>query len=178
MVEQLLSANANVNVEDSHGRTLLFHASSEGHVAIVKLLLYVPGTHIEHKCLSYNMGRKTRDMTALLVAASKGQDDIVELLLQEVADIDAKDAWKDAWNNTPLSLAARGEEAIVKLLLNTRRVNVDTKNEYGQTPLFQAIAYGQERIFDILLQGGADIQASLDGFTVLMTACTESVRIL
>ena len=55
-----------------------------------------------------------------------------------------------------------GHEAIVKLLLEIDKVEVDSKNKYGQTSLWSAAEYGHEAIVKLLLEKGAEkLQQSL-----------------
>jgi ankyrin repeat protein len=61
---------------------------------------------------------------------------------------------------TPLSYAAaRGQEALVKLLLR-RDVNADSKNKNGLTPLWIAAAQGHEAVVKLLLNR-SDVKADL-----------------
>jgi ankyrin repeat protein len=59
--------------------------------------------------------------------------------------VDLKDS---THGRTPLSwAAARGHEAVVKLLLETGKVDVDLKdNDYGLTPLSLAVHCGHEAV--------------------------------
>jgi ankyrin repeat protein len=51
----------------------------------------------------------------------------------------------DSTGRTPLSWAAgKGQAATVKLLLDTKQVDVDSKDSYGRTPLSWAALYGHE----------------------------------
>ncbi|PNP75038.1 hypothetical protein FNYG_11620 [Fusarium nygamai] len=83
----------------------------------------------------------------LLMAARKGHEAAVRLLLKKGTDIESKD------NNgrTPLLwAAASGHESIVKLLLE-KGANVDAKDKDGQTPLSSAAENGHEAISQLLL---------------------------
>ncbi|KAH0538836.1 hypothetical protein FGG08_004612 [Glutinoglossum americanum] len=87
----------------------------------------------------------------LCLASALGLNRAVEMLLHE------QDSTGIALENkvdTPLSWAAEnGHEAIVKLLLATGKVDVDSKdNYYGQTPLSWAAENGHEAIVKLLRQ--------------------------
>jgi ankyrin repeat protein len=73
--------------------------------------------------------------------------------------IDLKDT---KYGQTPLSWAARyGHEAVVRLLLDTGKVDVDAKDtKYSRTPLSWAVLYGHEAMVRLLLNTGkVDIDA-------------------
>src|SRR5438045_5390865 len=70
--------------------------------------------------------------TPLSWAADKGHVDVVKLLLNANANIEAADKYV----RTPLSWAAeKGHVDVVKLLLNANANIEATDNEYGRTPL-------------------------------------------
>jgi ankyrin repeat protein len=55
------------------------------------------------------------------------------------------------YGRTPLSRAAgNGNEAVVKLLLDTGKVDVDSMDTYGQTPLSRAAKSGHEAVVKLL----------------------------
>ncbi|KAI7227089.1 hypothetical protein KC330_g8551, partial [Hortaea werneckii] len=59
---------------------------------------------------------------------------------------------RDSRGMTPLSYAAQyGHKAVVKLLLNTKQVEVDSKDNNGRTPLSWAAEYGHEAVVKLLL---------------------------
>ncbi|KAI7204219.1 hypothetical protein KC316_g1793 [Hortaea werneckii] len=59
---------------------------------------------------------------------------------------------RDSRGMTPLSYAAQyGHKAVVRLLLDTKQVKVDSKDHYGQTPLSQAVDGGHEAVVKLLL---------------------------
>lgn len=93
--------------------------------------------------------------TALHVALSQGtQDtDIVELLLDHGANVNAQ----DANGNTPLFYAARNAE-LAKLLL-ARGAHVNTGDIRGSTSLHSAVWADNVAVIRLLLAHGADIDA-------------------
>ncbi|KFY02836.1 hypothetical protein V490_00384, partial [Pseudogymnoascus sp. VKM F-3557] len=62
-------------------------------------------------------------------------------------------------DRTPLLLAARdGHEAIVKSLLNSDIVNIDSKDSHGRTPLSWAAEDGHEGVVKLRLDKGAKLE--------------------
>ncbi|WAO96059.1 Hypothetical protein NCS54_01372000 [Fusarium falciforme] len=93
--------------------------------------------------------------TPLLLAAEKGHEAVVRLLLDRGAHTEA--AYNDS--RTPLSQAAEnGREAVVRLLLD-RGAHIEAVDNYGRTPLWWAAAEGHEAIVRLLLDRGAHIEA-------------------
>ncbi|KAH7114026.1 hypothetical protein EDB81DRAFT_597857, partial [Dactylonectria macrodidyma] len=63
----------------------------------------------------------------------------------------------------PLSHAAtERHESIIKLLLDSGKVNIDSRDNHGRTPLFRAAAWGHEAMVRLLLDSGkVDIEYSI-----------------
>ena len=106
----------------------------------------------------------------LRTAARNGFAMAVEVLLIAGADVNAKD---EAGWMTPLSGAAEGgHEAVVGLLLETGKVDVDSKDRYGRTPLWGAAEGWHEAVVKLLLETGkVDVDSKgQDGRTPLLGA--------
>lgn len=69
-------------------------------------------------------------------------------------------------------IAVEYDEAIVKLLLDTGKVDVDARDtKYGRTPLFLAVKEGYDAIVRLLFEYGADMEGTSDtGWTALQLA--------
>ncbi|KAH6844764.1 ankyrin repeat protein [Chaetomium sp. MPI-CAGE-AT-0009] len=90
-------------------------------------------------------------MQGLHVAAYFGISEAVETLLQSSDNNDMKDSWRQ----TPLLWAAEnGHEAVVKMLLDTGKVDINSKDIFGWTPLSLAAMYGHEAVVKMLLDTG------------------------
>ena len=86
------------------------------------------------------------------VGAVQGHKDVVEVLLANGADVNAK----DSGGFTPLYMAARfGRTDLVELLLG-RNANVDAQDNDGQTPLFAAAEAGNDATVELLLAHNAE----------------------
>lgn len=94
--------------------------------------------------------------TALLRAASTGQEVMVRLLIENGADIEAR----SPNNGTPLICAAEGNyETVVEFLL-VNGANVNAGDEFEWKPLHRAMVNrGAEGLAQVLLIHGADLNA-------------------
>jgi ankyrin repeat protein len=88
--------------------------------------------------------------TPLHLASALGLDTAVELFIRDLgineADFDGSEL------DTALWLAARfGHDAVVKLLLATKNVDVNVQCQYDETPLSKAAFYGHGAVVELLL---------------------------
>ncbi|XP_033613197.1 ankyrin repeat domain-containing protein 29 isoform X5 [Fukomys damarensis] len=108
---------------------------------------------------------------------------ITDLSCRVVCDGETnREGWRTAiWSTlthkeTPLANAAfwaarRGNLALLKLLLNSGRVDVDCRDSDGGTALLAASQYGHRQVVETLLKHGANIHDQLyDGATALFLA--------
>jgi ankyrin repeat protein len=92
--------------------------------------------------------------TNLIIASYFGHREIVKLLLEKGAKIEASD--NEGW--APLSWAAKnGHDAVVKLLL-TKGANVEANGSRGCAPLLWAAKNGHDAVAKLLLAQGANIE--------------------
>lgn len=144
--------------EDGDANDQLYEACAEGYVDRVQQLI-LRGAGVD--------GKKGR--TPLWIAVRNGRAAIVQLLLDNKAEIDIKG--KDGF--TPLLYAVYyGNYAIVETLLQDSRGSQQLETETGgYTPLRLAIAKGQKRVMELLLERGASMDAVYtDGYTPLSIA--------
>ncbi len=95
--------------------------------------------------------------TPLHIAAFNNHKEVVEFLLANKADVNAK-----ATNgSTPLHLAAaKGNKVIVELLL-VNKADINATDNDGWSPLHSAIFWNQKEIEDLLIaKGGTDLPAA------------------
>lgn len=111
------------------------------------------------------------EQPALMIAAGRGNDDIVAWLLQQGASIDIT----GPRNWTPLIAAVFNNHASTVKQLLALHANIEAKSADGFSPLFYAIEYQYDDIADALLAAGANVNASMppaiqNGHSALMHA--------
>ncbi|KAF5137383.1 Ankyrin repeat domain-containing protein 50 [Metarhizium anisopliae] len=145
----LAERDADIDIRDRDRRTPLSWAATNGHEAVVKLLLE-KGANTETTESHYGQ-------TPLLWAAKNGHKAVVKLLLEKGANTETIESY---YGQTPLLRAAKnGHEAVVKLLLE-KGANTETIESFsGQTPLLWAAENGHEAVVKLLLEKGADTEA-------------------
>lgn len=150
VVELLLSRNANREHRNVSDYTPLSLAASGGYVNIIKLLLN-HGAEINSRTGS-KLG-----ISPLMLAAMNGHTAAVKLLLDMGSDINAQ---IETNRNTALTLACfQGRHEVVSLLLD-RRANVEHRAKTGLTPLMEAASGGYVEVGRVLLDKGADVNAT------------------
>jgi len=88
------------------------------------------------------------------------------------------------WHQSPLMSACQNNQMHnVRLLTQTKRVNLEQQDSFGWTALLYAAQYGRTECVEILIKAGARVDhTSRDGKTALMLACVmnrqETVSLL
>ncbi|WP_342265705.1 ankyrin repeat domain-containing protein [Cardinium endosymbiont of Philonthus spinipes] len=161
LIIQLLCQQKNINLHNKGQDlfALLCIASEEGWLDVVKKLLSSPGD-ISAKSLDINArdNASTYQWTPLMYAAAGKHSDVVALLIDQGADPNKQDTDGD----TALHLVARRGygEVIKQLLVLKDKINVNAKNNYKKTPLYEAAYKGHEDAVRYLLQvPGIDLSA-------------------
>ncbi|KAJ5720553.1 uncharacterized protein N7483_008487 [Penicillium malachiteum] len=126
--------------------TSLITASWLGILGVVKKILQDGSVNIEST-------DSRRRRTSLSWAAKHGHSDVVELLLEAGAEIDARAHHQ----RTPLLLAAKkGHSDVVKVLLEAG-AEVDARDHYQGTPLSYSAGQGYSDMVKLLLETGAEV---------------------
>ncbi|KAK4467524.1 hypothetical protein MN116_008911 [Schistosoma mekongi] len=150
IVEELLSRGANKEHRNISDYTPLSLAASGGYVEIIKLLLH-HGAEINSRTGS-KLG-----ISPLMLASMNGHTAAVRLLLEHGSDINAH---IETNRNTALTLACfQGRYEVVQLLVE-RKANVEHRAKTGLTPLMEAASGDYVEVGIILLEHGADVNAS------------------
>lgn len=141
---RLLAGGANVEARDGEGLSPVFHAASRGFAAVTRLLLEHGGAP--------DVGREIGLGPGLVQAAYKGRADVLQVLLEFNADINAIDYAR----RTALHAAiwARQEEAALMLL--DAGADPNSRDRMEKTPLMQAIDMKWQGLALRLAERGAD----------------------
>ncbi|KAK6186649.1 hypothetical protein SNE40_005935 [Patella caerulea] len=149
-VEVMISSGAKLNVKDGFGNSLLHVACEDGCVETVKLLLNTGRVDIE--------SRNVFDTTPIFKAIRSDKQPVKKLdfLISSGAKLDVK----DRNGNSLFHVACEyGCVETVDLLLNTGRVDIESKNSDDKTPIFKAIGSDKQPVekLGLLISSGAKL---------------------
>ncbi|UNU25030.1 ankyrin repeat domain-containing protein [Microcoleus vaginatus] len=160
MAKLLIAKGANVNAKNKNGITPLHTAQSK---AIAQILL-AAGAKINIKEENARNGKGT---TLLHNAAKIGFKELVQQLINNGANIVIRDSKK----RTPLHYAATKEVATLLML------DINAKDEYGNTPLHLAIQDARPEIVSFLIANGAQLNVKNSyGATPLHIAVSKNMQ--
>jgi ankyrin repeat protein len=149
VVELLAASGASLECWDMEGNTPLMMVAENGDCEGARFLIGL-GAKVD----AQNM----MEESALIYAAMRGNVEMAKLLIESGADKELKGAMGDA----PLAVAAsmggrRGEEFARALIGWGARV--DSRNDFGSTPLMIAAHFADATMVSLLLAAGADVEA-------------------
>lgn len=140
-VRQLLARGFDANTLDPQGQSGMASALREPSEKVARLLIDWPKTDLN--------AQSAQGETPLMLAAIKGEFELVEKLIKKGADVN-----KTGW--TPLHYAATtGQLKVISLLLENHAY-IDAESPNGSTPLMMASMYGTPAAVKLLLEEGAD----------------------
>ncbi|KAJ5932852.1 hypothetical protein N7516_007341 [Penicillium verrucosum] len=158
IAQMLLERGADVNAQGGKYRNALQAACAGGHDKITQMLLE-RGADVNAQGGLYE--------NALYAACFKGHDKIAQMLLERGADVNAQGgdcriSLRDACSEghykcgrSPLSRAAQnGDQSVVKMLLDTGKVDPDSKDKDGRSPLSWAAQNGDGTVVKMILAMG------------------------
>jgi ankyrin repeat protein len=156
----LLLADENINVnlqsEKSCNMTALMKAAENNKEKAVEKLLNFIRVSTDNTIINVSVNLKTlngntcyKESTALIIAAQRGYDKIVELLISsDEIDINSINADGD----TALILASRnGHSKVVQLLVEDDTIEINKAGKNGQTALHAAAQNGHGNVIEELL---------------------------
>jgi hypothetical protein len=141
-----------------YGRTQLHHCARKGLTTSVKRLLSIRNINV-------NVKDDVSGWTPLHYAADEGHIEIAGLLLQNGAEVNAK----DRWDRTPLHLAAYNGHVDILHLLVENGANLEAQSSNGGRALHKAVLNGHlPFIQELISRYHVDINArDNDGTTAL-----------
>lgn len=143
-LQLFLERGANINAAgDAEDSPPLVIAAKASHALAVQVLL--------EKGAQINATDRFKQ-TALMHAADRGAEDILEILLQKGADVRARDA---AGGTAMSRAAAKGLSRTVKIL-QAHGGDINEKDPHGETLLSRAAATGNLILVQFLVAHGAD----------------------
>ncbi|KAF8455621.1 ankyrin repeat-containing domain protein [Kalaharituber pfeilii] len=140
-------------MKEEYDGTPLWGAASNGHEAIVRLLL-------ERADVDVNMIGRYNE-TPLSGAAFHGHEAIVRLLLERAdVDVNMRGEYGSDGETPSMGATLNGHEAIVRLLLERPDLDINFPDEFGETPLSIAIDQQYLPIIKLLRDRGAQLAPS------------------
>ena len=161
IVCSLLSAGANVNIQDNKGWNALMRAIEHSHNSIIHMLLQANANpHL----------KKSDRSNALLIASYFGNYEIVELLISK--GVDYKCQRVDGVN--AFMLACKNGHTQIATLLLKEKVNPNIQTKDRVNALMFACQSGHVPIVELLLKEQVNLDArQKDGWNAFMCACAN-----
>lgn len=155
VVTILLENGADVTRRDQDGRTAMYWAAYNGHLEVVRVLLY---NRIKPKENSQGL------WSAMDAVARQGGKQIMELLIEDLIGTDGGVKQFVCLGAELMETAVEhGQEEIVLLLLENG-VDINSKGQwFGETALNLAASMGDAMIVQLLLDRGAATEISTNG---------------
>ncbi|KAJ5365134.1 hypothetical protein N7517_008020 [Penicillium concentricum] len=152
----------NIHQPDRYGRTPLHVAATRGHLQPILTLLNTDGVELEIK--------DYRGHTALHCAAACPRIQVVQLLLENGADINSED--NDGRSVFSHAASENRYTNLTALFTSTKIRNIHRPDRYGRTPLHIAATHGHlQSVLTLLKSDGVDCEAQDKfGRTVLSDA--------
>lgn len=154
--------NLKINIKGNYGLSALHLACLHNRVDIIKALL-------ERKDININIGEE-RGLTPLHVAASKDDITILDLLVQNGANVNAF----DKIGMSPINHACFVHNInAMRALLNVKGIKLDKNNDKDLKMIFEMCVSGYKEILEVLLDK-MDISledSNIDGNNLLWLAC-------
>ncbi|KAG8184304.1 hypothetical protein JTE90_008988 [Oedothorax gibbosus] len=168
-VKRLLEEGRNVNEVTESGESLIYLAASCGYYELTQLLLAMKA-NIEDRGL--------KDKTPLMEAAEQGNTEIVKLLLQHGADVNAQ-ICQDKKKATKIKACDMKPQTELQQQQLQQQLQQQQPVPEGNTPLIFACAAGHVDTVRLLLDAGASLEVhNENGHTPLMeTASAGHVEV-
>ena len=173
VVKLLVNEGAQIDSQDESGRTALMSCLTYGVDEYIPVLMEL------HASL---WPTDVQGRTALHYAVEEANSDACELLalIDEESELSVVNEL-DREGYTALSLAVKSQdEALVAALLRHSRIDVNTPDAFGVTPIMSSVLLENHSLIDRLLDAGADPTiCTHSGLNVLFSAVDrEDIRIV
>ena len=164
--ELILQHGVSISSADVAGSTPLMLSSAEGHKSFTEFLLK-HGADVD-VCAEDGT-------TALHSAVQSGDADLCKMLVEHGVPLDAVD--EDG--RTALATSLSVDPAVCQVMIDAG-AQLDVANRVGYSPLLSACEAGQSEFVKMLIDAGAQLRVTDDGFTALILAAdgghVEAVR--
>ncbi|EAR89400.1 ankyrin domain protein (macronuclear) [Tetrahymena thermophila SB210] len=142
--------------KNEHGQTVLHVACQLGYTKmIIQILEYLESLSLINEVIDSVDSNHFTPLILVIKSTDDGIPEAVEVLLKFNANPNVQD--KDG--NTALHYAASmGQEECCEILLNSNKININSQNSFGETPLIQSIIEGQFNIINMLLNHKIDLE--------------------
>lgn len=152
LLESLLQRGLTLDARSFTGGTSLMYAALGKETGMISYLL--DATRGAANFQSYVDAESTNGWTAVMIAAAKGFDDVVQQLVEE----GQADAWRaDAYQWSPLMRAIDNRHAsVIHYLLELDQPLLSSVNENGATALHVAVEKGDVETVKLLLNKSID----------------------
>lgn len=172
-VDALLRAGSDLTARTQGGCTPLHMATQAGHTPTVRAILAASSRgsadldsgQAEARTID---AQDAEGRCALHLAASQGNVEVLEVLLEAKAVVDCQ----DSEGRTPLHVAVSHGQVGAVTALARHGASLEMRDAMGNSPLFTAVQGGQQAVVAVLLDAGASASARVSGGeTVLHEAC-------
>ncbi|XP_067668012.1 serine/threonine-protein phosphatase 6 regulatory ankyrin repeat subunit B-like [Haliotis asinina] len=143
VVELLVSRGADVSLVDHDGDNILHVACEGGDRTTVEFVLSLDAVDVN--------SRDGGGWTPVMAAARGGHRDVVELLVSRGADVSLVDVYGD---NILHVACEGGDRTTVEFVLSLDAVDVNDRNNKGQTAADVARRWGHRQLSDLLVSRG------------------------
>ena len=169
VVKMLVEAGADVRATNDEGCTCLMLASQRVHTESVRYLVSLPGVDVNHRNARNNY--TVLHFATQHRATANEHTDMVQVLIDAGADIDAKD--NDGWS--PLHYACKFELLDIVKMLTRAGAGMRATTDDGETCLMLAARYGDtETVCYLMSLPEVELnQQDTNSFTALQHAVEE-----
>ncbi|XP_067661916.1 putative ankyrin repeat protein RF_0381 [Haliotis asinina] len=163
VVELLLSKRADGSLRYYNHINMLLSACREGDVEVVKFVLSQNIVDVD--------SRGHRKKTPVLLAAEYGHKEVVELLVENGADLSL--AYASGSNSLHVA-CSRGRLKVVKYIISQNIVDINCRGLGKKTAAMFAAACGHKEVVELLFENGADLSLACGtGSNILHSACSR-----